>query len=89
MTEERISKVAESHWLAAFNRIVTPILLAVFAFLGLQVWGDLKAQSADIWLIRVNQAATDAKLNDVIRRLDRIEVQGNGSLRFQPTVNNP
>lgn len=80
MTDERITKVAESHWLAAVHRIVTPALLALLAFLGLQIWDGQKSQGADIWQIRVNQMGTETKLNDVLRRLDRLEVQRSGAL---------
>lgn len=86
-TPEQVTRVAESAWLAAINRIVTPLLLAVMGWLGVQVWNDVGEIGDDVTAIKVNQAVSETKLNDALRRLDRLEFQRNGALRFQAPVN--
>lgn len=74
--EEKLTKVAESQWLTALNRILTPILLALMAFLGTQVWNDIRGIATDVVGIRIAQGVVDQKLTDHERRIDKLETYG-------------
>jgi hypothetical protein len=71
--DDKIGRVAESHLLVALNRIITPLLLGLMAFLGVQVWNDIADIGSDVTDIKINQAISKTKLEEMEKRLDRFE----------------
>lgn len=85
--QEKIHKVNSSPTLLALNRLVVPAagtlataFGALCVWLGLQIWDGQQHIANDVVEIKVQQAVTDTKLSEAIRRLDRIEDQRQGSL---------
>ncbi|TXH34397.1 MAG: hypothetical protein E6Q98_18720 [Rhodospirillaceae bacterium] len=65
----KAEQAADNAWVKLAARISLPVL----AFLGMQAWGDLREQGRSINQVLVNQAVTDAKLEDALRRINRLE----------------
>lgn len=78
--DHKIEQLAESKLLIVINRVVSPLFLGIMSFLGLQVWGDIRAVGDEVVAVKINQAVQESKLNDALRRLDRIENQRNGNI---------
>lgn len=84
MSNDKIEQIAENKLLLVTNRIMSPLLLGVMSFLGLQVWGDIRAVGDEVVAVKINQAVQESKINDALRRLDRIENQRNGNFMLPP-----
>jgi len=65
----RAEKAADNAWVKLAARISLPVL----AFLGMQAWTDVRDQGRQINQVLLNQAVSDAKLEDALRRIDRLE----------------
>lgn len=73
MSDDKIARVAESQLLTATNRIVTPLLLTLMAFLGTQVWNDVRAIADSVNKIEINQAVDSKRIDNNEHRIDRLE----------------
>jgi hypothetical protein len=78
---------ADNAWVKLAARISLPVL----AFLGMQAWADLRDQGRSINQVLLNQAVTDAKLEDALRRINRLEETQTrkAALGFDPRIIHP
>lgn len=72
-------RAADNAWVKIISRISLPILV----FVGMQAWNDVKDQSRDISQVLRNQAVTDTKLEDALRRINRLEDSQARKANFQ------
>ena len=78
--DHKIEQLAENKLLIVINRVVSPLFLGLITFLGVQVWDDIRGIGEEVVSVKINQAVQESKLNDALRRLDRIENQRNGNI---------
>ena len=78
--DHKIEQLAESKLLIVINRVVSPLFLGLITFLGVQVWDDIRGIGEEVVSVKINQAVQESKLNDALRRLDRIENQRSGNI---------
>jgi hypothetical protein len=81
----KAEQAADNAWVKLAARISLPVL----AFLGMQAWGDLRDQGRSINQVLVNQAVTDAKLEDALRRINRLEETQTRKAAFDPHIISP
>ena len=83
----KAEQAADNAWVKLAARISLPVL----AFLGMQAWADLRDQGRSINQVLLNQAVTDAKLEDALRRINRLEETqtGKAALGLDPLGRDP
>ena len=81
----KAEQAADNAWVKLAARISLPVL----AFLGMQAWGDLRDQGRSINQVLVNQAVTDAKLEDALRRINRLEETQTRKAAFDSHIISP
>lgn len=66
---DRVDKIAEYSWLKLISRLALPII----AFVGISAWNDLREQGVSIQQVLRNQAVSDTKIEDALRRISKLE----------------
>jgi len=66
---KRAEQAADNAWVKLVARFSLPILTAI----GATAWSDLKEQGKAIDQVLLNQAVYASKMEDALRRIDRLE----------------
>lgn len=68
-----IKAAAESETIIALNRLMMPVMFAVMAWLGTQVWGDVKMTLQTVRAIEIQQVRDGKDIENNERRISALE----------------
>jgi len=72
---KKVERIVESIGAKAFARIVTPLLLAVMGYLGIEVRADIRTALDKLHSVTVQLAVLQAEKADLARRIERLETR--------------